>query len=228
MNKSIKWFLGLSTLITLGLYIIPLGGFVAYPLLMLSTLVHEMGHGLTALMVGGYFNSFQMWSNGSGVAQIGGFSNRFASALVSAGGLLGPACAAALGFIFSRKEGLARFAFTLLGVFLVASEFLWVRNTFGWFFVGILSAIYLWLAQQRSGQLAQAALVFFSLQLSLSVFSRSDYLFTPVAYTAEGVMPSDVAQIANVLFLPYWFWGGLCGVFSVLVLLFGLRVALKS
>ena len=70
MKKSVKWFLGLSTLITLGLYIIPFGSTISYPLLMLSTLVHEMGHGLTALAVGGRFDSFQMWSNGSGVAQI--------------------------------------------------------------------------------------------------------------------------------------------------------------
>lgn len=227
MRPGVKWFLGLSTLITFSLYVIPFGSFVAYPLLMLSTLVHEMGHGLTALAVGGQFHSFQMWSNGSGVAQIGGYSNRLASALVSAGGLLGPACAAALGFMLSRKEALARLTFTLLGVFLIASEFLWVRNSFGWIFVGVLAGIYLWLAQQRSGWLAQAALVFFSLQLSLSVFSRADYLFTPVAHTADGVMPSDVAQIANVLFLPYWFWGGVCAVFSGLVLLLGLRAALK-
>lgn len=227
MNKSVKLFLGLSALITLGLYVIPLGGFVAYPLLMLSTLVHEMGHGLTALMVGGFFSSFQMWSNGSGVAQIGGFSNPFASALVSAGGLVGPPCAAALGFILSRKESLARLAFTILGVFLVISEFLWVRNSFGWIFVGILAAIYLWLAQQKSGQLAQAALIFFSLQLSLSVFSRLDYLFTATAQTSQGLMPSDVAQISNALWLPYWFWGGICAAFSVGILIFGLRVALK-
>lgn len=227
MKKSVKWFLGLSTLVTFGLYVIPFGSFVAYPLLMLSTLVHEMGHGLTALAVGGRFDSFQMWSNGSGVAQIGGFSNRLSSALVSAGGLLGPACAAALGFMLSRKEALARLAFTLLGVFLIASEFLWVRNSFGWIFIGGLAAIYLWLAQQRSGWLVQAALVFFSLQLSLSVFSRADYLFTPIAHTTEGIMPSDVAQIAHVLWLPYWFWGGVCALFSGLVLLLGLRVALK-
>ncbi|MEI6806387.1 MAG: M50 family metallopeptidase [Myxococcaceae bacterium] len=227
MKKSVKWFLGLSTLITFGLYVVPFGSTISYPLLMLSTLVHEMGHGLTALAVGGRFDSFQMWSNGSGVAQIGGFSNRFASALVSAGGLLGPACAAALGFILSRKETLARLTFSVLGAFLIVSEFLWVRNSFGWIFIGVLSAIYLWLAQQRSGWLAQAALIFFSLQLSLSVFSRADYLFTPIAHTAEGNMPSDVAQIAQALWLPYWFWGGICAAFSGLVLLLGLRVALK-
>jgi hypothetical protein len=169
-----------------------------------------------------------MWSNGSGVAQIGGYSNRFAAALVSAGGLVGPACAAGLGFILARKEALARLTFSILGAFLIVSEFLWVRNSFGWIFVGCLATIYLWLAQQRSGWLAQASLIFFSLQLSLSVFSRMDYLFTPVALTTQGAMPSDVAQIAHALWLPYWFWGGACALFSSLVLFLGLRTALKA
>ncbi|MES2503882.1 MAG: M50 family metallopeptidase [Myxococcota bacterium] len=227
MNKSVRWFLCISTLVTLALYVLPFGGLVIYPLLMLSTLVHEMGHGLTALLVGGKFYTLQMWANGSGVAQIGGLDNRWESAIVSAGGLLGPAIAAALGLVMSKQENLSRLTFSLLGAFLICAEFLWVRNLFGWFFVGSLGALYLWLAQQSNAWITRAALIFFSLQLSLSVFSRADYLFTPVAYTSAGIMPSDVAQIAAALWLPYWFWGGACALFSGLVLLLGLRIALK-
>ena len=227
MNKGIKWFLGLSTAITLLLYVIPFGGWIAYPLLLLSTFVHELAHGLTALIVGGSFNAFYMWPDGSGMAQTSGYSSRWASALVSAGGLLGPACAAALGFLLSHKEILARWTFSILGAFLIASEFLWMRNVFGWIFVGCLAALYLWLAQQPRAWLTQTALVFFSLQLALSVFSRADYLLTPVAYTSQGIMPSDVAQISQALWLPYWFWGIICGLFSGGVLFFGLRTALR-
>ena len=56
-----------------------------------------------------------------------------------------------------------------------------------------------------------------------SVFARGDYLFTPVAETAGGAMPSDVGQIAAALVLPYWFWGAVCGGISVLVLGYGVR-----
>jgi hypothetical protein len=55
----------------------------------------------------------------------------------------------------------------------------------------------------------------------LSVFSRGDYLFTDVARTQNGAMPSDVANMANALFLPYWFWGAACGLFSVAMLALG-------
>ena len=62
----------------------------------------------------------------------------------------------------------------------------------------------------------------------MSVFSRGDYLFTPTADTAKGIMPSDVANIAEELLLPYWFWGAVCGIFSVVCLVVGIRSAIKT
>jgi membrane-associated phospholipid phosphatase len=71
-------------------------------------------------------------------------------------------------------------------------------------------------------------LVFLAVQLSLSVFSRGDYLFSEVARTGSGDFPSDVANMADALFLPYWFWGATCGAFSVAVLVVGLWAFLRS
>ena len=65
---------------------------------------------------------------------------------------------------------------------------------------------------------AQFVVVFLAVQLGLTVFSRADYLFTEYAVVDGNKMPSDVANIANSLFLPYWFWGGLIAAISVLVL----------
>ena len=221
-NKT-RWFLISSVVVTAALYVIPFGRILAYPLILMSTLVHEMGHGLSALAVGAHFKAFHMWSDGSGVAYIQGNTTRLGQAIISAGGLVGPAVVAALCFIVAKKEPLARLSLTVLGALLLISEFLFVRNMFGWIFVGALSAVFLWVAQQNRSWLAQTTLVFVGLQLSLSVFSRMDYLFMPTAQTAQGNMPSDVSQIADALFLPYWFWGGVCTLFSLSVLFLGIR-----
>ena len=69
---------------------------------------------------------------------------------------------------------------------------------------------------------AQGVLVFLAVQLALSVFTRGDYLFTEVARSSAGAMPSDVAVIAAHLGGPYWAWGLACGLVSVLVLIGGL------
>ena len=41
-----------SVVLTVLLYVVPYGRYVAYPLMLLSTLVHEMGHGVANLVVG--------------------------------------------------------------------------------------------------------------------------------------------------------------------------------
>ncbi len=206
------------------LYLVPYGRYLAYPLMLLSTLAHEMGHGFTALLVGGSFHRFEMWADGSGVAVWSGQVGPLKRALVAAGGLVGPAVAAALGFAVGRTIRGARAALVTLAAILGLALLLVVRNLFGVLFVAVVLAGCVLAARKASGEVAQLVLIFLAVQLALSVFSRGDYLFTPVAETATGVMPSDVGQMAAALWLPYWFWGAGCGALSVVALLYGLKV----
>lgn len=217
-----KLFLVVSVLATFGLYMIPYGRYVAYPLMLLSTLAHEMGHGIAALLTGNDFDKFEMWSDGSGLAYWRGNPGRFARAFISAGGLVGPAFASAFCFVLARRAKVARVTMGLVALALVASMVLVVRNLFGFMFVGTLATLFLALAAKAKPWAAQLSLLFLGTQLALSVFSRSDYLFTDVAQMASGPMPSDVATMAEQLFLPYWFWGGVCALVSLLIMAAGI------
>ncbi len=221
-------FLLISVAVTVLLYVVPYGQYIGYPLMLVSTLVHELGHGVAGVLVGGDFRSFEMWSNGAGVAHISGYDGRFARAFVSAGGLCGPAVAAAVGFAMARGEKRSRWMLGILGGLLLFADVWIVRSLFGWFFVTIFGALLLAMAWRASAWASQLTLLFLSVQLSLSVFSRGDYLFTPVANTGAGTFPSDVANMSSALFLPYWFWGALCGAFSVAVLGFGAWIFLRE
>lgn len=216
-----------SVIVTGVLYAIPYGQYIAYPLLLLSTLVHELGHGVSAVLMGGNFEEFKMWADGSGVAMHTGHLGAVQSAVVSAGGLVGPALAAAVGMGCARKAKAARGFLLILGLGLVVAEVLVVRNLFGLVFVGVLAALCLGVALKAGEEVAQAVVIFLSVQLALSVFSRSDYLFTDVAQTSGGTMPSDVAQMANALVGPYWFWGAVCAAFSLVVLAGGAFALLR-
>jgi hypothetical protein len=207
--------------VTGALYALPQLRALAYPLLLLSTLVHELGHGLAAVLVGAPFASFELWPDGSGMAQTGRGGSRLASAFIAAGGLVGPAIAAALSFLAGRRAGSARLFLGILCLGLVAALVFVVRNLFGFIFIGAF-ALLLALLVVRSGKRApQVVLVFLGTQLGLSVYARGDYLFSDVAQTSQGPMPSDVAAIAEALLLPYWIWGALCGAVSVAALLVG-------
>lgn len=110
------------------------------------------------------------------------------------------------------------------GLASIAALVLVVRSPVGWLLVGALGVGSVLLAVKSSPNVAQVVLAFMAVQLSLSVFSRGDYLFTE----STGVGPSDVAQMAEALLLPYWFWGIVCGATSVAVLMMGMRSFLRA
>lgn len=209
---------------TIALYLVPHGHYGAYPLVLLSTYAHEMGHGITALLVGGRFESFVMSPDGSGLSLLRIPESRIAHAATAAGGLIGPALLAAVFFLLARRPKTARVGLLAFGVGTWVALAAVVRSLFGWVFVGALGLVCVVLGVKSSVRVAQVALAFMAVQLSLSVFSRSDYLFTETA----GAGPSDVAQIAAALLLPYWFWGIACAAASVLVLGLGVGTFLRS
>jgi len=201
------------------IYLVPLLRPVGYPLVLLSTVAHEIGHGVAAWMTGGQWASLQVFSDASGVAQIG-VHGRLASAFASAGGLVGPAVAATACFWAARRAKRAKVALGVAAGFVALVTVLKASGLFTWMVLGVL-AVLLAVAARSKG--AQAVTAFLGIQLALSVYSRGDYLFTPVAETANGPMPSDVAMIADALLLPYWFWGGLIALASLALLIVGVR-----
>jgi hypothetical protein len=222
-ERSARLLLLASIVLTAVLYVIPYGHYVAYPLLLLSTLAHEMGHGIAALLVGGEFESFVLYADTSGMAStvVGG---RLAAAWVAAGGLVGPSVAAVVLFLLGTRPRIARYGLLVVAALLVLACVLVVRNLFGILFVSLVAAAAGGIALRASPRVAQIASVFIGTQLALSVFSRGDYLFAAVAQTANGEKLSDVALMADALWLPFWLWGALCGAFSIAVLVLGLRL----
>ncbi len=206
---------------TLALYWLPYVNVLSWPLLMLSTLMHELGHGLTTMLLGGKFQAMTMWADGSGVASHRGNFGAFARAAVSAGGLIGPPLAALGLFLAGRRSRSAHAALAVFSLFLLLVTVLWASGAFTVLFCLALSAVLALLAWRASPAVSQFVCVFLAVQLALASFSRADYLFTAVAQTGRGSMPSDVGQIAQALWLPYWFWGGLIAALSLAILGYG-------
>jgi hypothetical protein len=220
----------ISIVLTMSLYYIPYGHVVAYPLLLLSTLAHEMGHGFASVLVGGNFEEFVLYQDASGIATSSwyGGPTRFQRACTSAGGLVGPAFVGMLMFIFGKKEQLNKIYLCGLGIVLLLSVLLVVRNMFGMIFVGGVGTVIIGVGVMASARIAQIFSYLIGVQLALSVFSRGDYLFMKTAETTAGPMPSDVSNMANALFLPYWFWGIVCGGVSIIFLVIGMVYVFRS
>jgi len=217
-----------SVALTLALPRVPVLSVLGVPLLWLSTVAHELGHGLTAWVLGGRFDRFVIRADGSGTAFTAAPLGDLPGALVAAGGLVGPALVAALCFVLARRPRAARACLGAFGVGLAAAALSVADPGFTQLFLGATGGLLLLAAALLRASWAQIALVFLAVQLALSVFTRGDYLFTEFAHSSAGVMPSDVAVMAARLGGPFWAWGLACGLASLLVLVGGLAWFLRG
>ena len=163
--------LAAATAVCIVVPFLPFGGIVGYPILLLSTLAHEMGHGLTAMLVGLEFDSFRLYADGSGVAMIGGHAGRLSRAATAAGGLTGPAVAGALLFWLSSRARLAPIALMVFGALMLAACVLVIRNVFGLAFVGAMGGSLFYIGMRFGTGIAQFTAALLAVQMALSVFA---------------------------------------------------------
>ena len=207
-----------AVLLSIGLFLVPYGRYGLYPFALLSTWAHEMGHGLTALLVGGEFDRLVLYQNLGGTAFTRNPVNVIGPVLVSAGGLIGPAIAGGLIIVLGSRPRLAGWVVFMLAVSLLVSAAVWVRNPFG--FGAVLSlGIAFGLVARYGGRIPRLVVTQFTgIQFCLGSLASLDYMFTS-RFTRGGVpVNSDTQNIAESLLLPYWFWGGVIALISFLIL----------
>lgn len=200
--------------------------FLGRVLLLFSTLFHELGHGLATILVGGQFETVTIQWDASGETLSRVEPGRLRQAFIAAGGLIGPSLAAA-GLFWSARGSDRRLRVTtvILGVALSLTGLFMARSAWALVFTLGLGPALLLAAKRWDRGVLEGAIVFIAVQLGFSVFTRSDYLFT--RWAGPG-LPSDVANMAQQLFLPFWFWGALCGAISLIVLFWGFRCYTKE
>ena len=211
-------YLLLAGIITVVLWNIPYGDYVLYPFSILGTWFHEMGHGLMAILMGGKFIKLEIFSNGSGVAYHSHTSlwlgERIGGSLISLGGLMGPPIVGSLLILAGRKPKSSSRALNILALLMVLSIVIWIRSIAGILVITALAAAAVFIAQKGSQNVKQFAIQFLGVQAAMSTYRQLDYLF--MEHASMGL--SDTGTIAEHLFLPYWFWGGLVAVFSAYML----------
>jgi len=205
--------------------LVPLGRLLLYPFTLLSTWVHEMGHGVTALLCGGEFARLDIFADASGIAHSAVVPG-IRQALVAAGGLLGPPVIGAACLLLARRAA-RPLLYLLVGALLVSLP-LWVRTGIGWLTVGGLGLGLALLTRflDDSGRLFLAQ--FIGLLLALDTLSRGDYLFMTAAQVGGKLHPSDVSAIARVMGGPVVFWGGLIAAISAVAVGIGLYSVLRG
>lgn len=207
---------------------VPFGAYLIYPFTILTTWFHEMGHGLTALLTGHSFAQLVIYPNGSGFAESAyyGRPNALVSALIAAGGPLGPVLAGSLLILASAQRRYWRPALLLLAAVLGASVLIWVRSATGVIVLPLVAAGLVAIAWRGAAWLQQFSLQFLGVLGAMSMFRDWDYLFSESAVIGGRYMPSDTGTIEQALFLPHWIWAALIIGLSGLIVGASLKYAL--
>jgi hypothetical protein len=215
---SLTWLIG-SGIITIILWQFWWGNYLLYPFTILATWFHEMGHGLTAMLLGGNFEKLLIYSNGSGLAYPSGniWFGRLGLALISAGGLLAPPIVGSWLIISSRNYKGSHYTLMFLGSILLLSVLFWVRSIFGIVAIIFWGLGILWVSLNTSKEIQGFAVQFLGVQASISSFHQINYMFMNKGVINGQQFVSDTGQIAQQLFLPHWFWA-----FLIIAITFGL------
>lgn len=219
-RRSLTSLFGVATALSIALAYIPYGRYALYPFALLSTWVHEMGHGTAALLVGGRFSHLELYSNLGGVAWIhtGGGVSQF---IVSAGGLVGPAFLGAVIMVAGAKSRTAPYVLSALTLAIALSLVFWVRNLFGFCAMSLIGLALIIVARYATTTIKILLSQLIAVQLGLSAWTNRSYLFIKEFERDGKTLLSDTGLIQEALFLPYWFWGALLGVTSLFIVAFG-------
>lgn len=210
-------------------HFVPFGHELLYPLTLLATWVHEMGHGLTALLVGGGFESLDIFGDASGLARTTSGA-RWQQGLVAAGGLLAPPIVGAFLLAMSRGPRRARAFLAAIAVAILVSLGLWVRSTVGWITLPILAVLVALFVSARIGTPWRRMVFaqFLGVVLAIDTVTRVDYLFTRGVKIGTVVMKSDISAVAGAFGGHYLVWGLMLAGLSFALLALGLRSAWRA
>jgi len=225
---SLVWLVAAAIATSL-IWQLPIGNYLLYPFSILATWFHEMGHGLAALLLGGNFQQLQIFPSGSGFAIHSGnlFLGPIGRAIVAAAGPMAPPITGGLIILASRRWRTTPLALLLLGGALILSTLIWVRSLFGVVAIPLLGILVLAVALYAPRWMQIFAVQLLGVQACISTYHQMDYLFTRQAVIGGQSMLSDSGQIAQNLLLPYWFWGGLMAIASLIILVQSLRSAYR-
>ena len=227
----------LAVAVVIWLPALPLGNYVIYPFHLLTTWFHEMGHGITAELVGQHFERLLIYADGSGVAEsyVENDASPVVNAAIAAGGPMAPSVIGALLILASAHQRLWRGTLVALAAAIGLSMVFYVRSDMqGWqdqvafAVLPLVAGLLVLIAWRAKDGFVRFSLQFLGILAAMSMLQDFDYLFTEEAVIAGRPMLSDTGQIEAALFLPHWFWAAAIIAVSAVMIGASLKYALSD
>lgn len=188
--------------------------FVAYPFRIFVVFLHEISHGLAAVLTGGRIVSIGLSFDEGGVCVTQGGS-RF---LILSAGYLGSLLWGALFLLLAARRRRAPVVLALIGLFTLVVTLLYVRTWFGFFYGLAAAAALLLVAGKLKPEISEGLLAAIGVMSCLyAVWDvASDVLF-------RSIPSSDASALAGLTGVPAVVWGVLWIAASLWVIVSVLR-----
>lgn len=198
--------------VSLAVSLTPWAPFLLYPFKLVTTWVHECGHALTTILVGGRVTSITIEPDTSGLTRSLVPVGRLARGLVASSGYLGAAVVGCLLLAATRVEKWAHVILLSLGMGMLLTLVVWMRNLFGFSVVLAWGVALVALARQGIGNAPRFLLSVLAIQVALN----SVYDIRVLFLIDRG--QSDAATMARLFLLPSWMWATAWMLMSVAML----------
>jgi hypothetical protein len=209
LRRNADDWLWIAAALSLGISLTRWGPVVLYPFRLFTTWVHECGHAVMTLIVGGHVSSIVIERNAAGVTRSLIPQSRVAQALVASAGYLGASIIGCALMTAARRKSSAYGILWTIGAFMLVTLVIWMRNPFGVVVVLTWSVALIALSREGSGPVSSFVLSLLAVQVALnSVYDIR------VLFLVHGGH-SDAETMARLLILPAWVWASLWMLMSV-------------
>ncbi|CAB9504224.1 expressed unknown protein [Seminavis robusta] len=197
---------------------IPTVRFILYPFMIFSTWVHEMCHGMAAILVGGGVRKLMVYKDGSGLAYTWTTGEDWKRAFVASAGYTGTALIGGFLLLWRRTRRGPTVGLIVIGCAMLLSCAMYVRNAFGvaaTLSIGIVLLLFGWKLP------AQGVLYMYCFLAATCSFNALDAINDLMdiqegeAYVNGQQTSTDAHTVADLIGMTYGFW-------AVLWLIFGL------
>jgi hypothetical protein len=182
-----------------------------YPFRLFTTWVHECGHALATILVGGRVTAVTIAPDASGLTWSLVPDGRISRAVVASAGYLGAALVGCLLIAATRAPRQAAALLGGVGAFMLLTLVLWIRNPFGAVVVLAWALTLIVLARRGLGRTAQFLVGLLAIQVALNAVYD-----IRVLYLVDGA--SDATTMARLFLLPAALWATLWMALAVAML----------
>jgi hypothetical protein len=204
--------LWLAAALCLAIGLTPWGPLLLYPFTLFTTWVHECGHAVMVVLMGGSVSSITIQPDTSGLTRSLMPSGRIAQGLVASAGYLGATVVGCFLMAATRVEKRARTILRTIGVFMLFTVVIWIRNPFGAVVVVAWGLALLALSRKGNGRIPRFVLSVLAIQVALDAVYDIRALFF-----AHGGR-SDADTMTRLFLAPSWLWAGAWMIISVAML----------